>query len=318
MKPKPLPDVGLSRLAIVDSLASCRIGISNHLAGNDGLEIAWTSSTAEEAYEKLSSDKPDLLIVRNPADRAGRAGIHQKSPPPLSRAQDPGAFLPSRGFYATRCIQAGAMGFFHKAKPMGELIPAILKILSGDVFLSNSCINRAISYLARRSAPTTRSPGDHLTDRELEIIALMAAGDSCQDTADKLRISPRTVQVHRTNIRQKLGLESSSRLHAYAVRFFGDSMICSETPHAVMKSTDAPRIPPDSNAAKNAANSRTIQRHHVKRNPSPKQTPPPPMTTKTPLPVKKSAPVKSKDESRFAITDPLRENHRRIGHPRNG
>jgi len=65
----------------------------------------------------------------------------------------------------------------------------------------------------------------NLTDRELEVMILMAQGHSCQDSADKLHISPRTVQVHRNNIRLKIGLESALQLHAYAVRFYGENSI---------------------------------------------------------------------------------------------
>jgi DNA-binding CsgD family transcriptional regulator len=61
-----------------------------------------------------------------------------------------------------------------------------------------------------------------LTDRELEVMILMAHGHSCHHSADKLHISPRTVQVHRNNIRLKIGLENALQLHAYAVRFYGD------------------------------------------------------------------------------------------------
>lgn len=212
------------RVGIVDGHAACRMGITMQLSKRAGASVAWTSPTAEEAFGKLSSDMPDLLIVE----------IHLPGQDGLEFIKNLRPLYPdlrilvhsslSEDFYATRCLQAGAMGFLHKAEPMGHLLPALEKILAGEVFLSSRAANKAIQSLRRQSNGAAEdSLGKQLTDRELEIIMLMAAGDSCQETADKLHISPRTVQVHRTNIRNKLGLDSAARLHAYAVRFYGDA-----------------------------------------------------------------------------------------------
>ncbi len=213
----------LPRVAIVDGHAACRMGLTMQLATTGCANVVWTSATAEEAFGKLASEKPDLLIVE--IHLTGQGGLEFiKNIQPLypdlkilvhsSLAED---------FYATRCLQAGALGFLHKAEPMSLLIPALETVLDGKVFLSARAFDKALRSLTHHHQPSGKDPsGKQLTDRELEIILLMAHGDSCQNTADKLRISPRTVQVHRTNIRNKLGLDSALRLHTYAVRFYGD------------------------------------------------------------------------------------------------
>lgn len=241
MKPPNSPAGRTLRLAIVDSLASCRIGLSDHLRGCGGLEVAWTSATAEEAYGKLSSELPDLLIVE--IQLTGQDGLEFiKNLRPLY----PGLKILVHSsmreeFYATRSIRAGARGFFHKAKPIGKLLPAIRRILEGGFYLSGSAMSGVISDLMPRTVSSAGViPAGHLTDRELEVITLLAAGDSCKQTADKLSISPRTVQVHRTNIRQKLRLDSASRLHAYAVRFFGEPAVFSGACQSDAEGASAP------------------------------------------------------------------------------
>lgn len=130
----------------------------------------------------------------------------------------------SEDFYAERCLRAGALGYLHKNKPMQLFPQALDKVLQGEIYLSGRITRKTLHSL---SAHQDCNNGEHhlhrLTDRELEIMILMAQGLSSQSSADKLRISPRTVQVHRNNIRQKIGLESSLQLHAYAVRFYGDT-----------------------------------------------------------------------------------------------
>lgn len=227
-QPSPKASGHSVRVAIVDGHAACRMGLTMQLAKTRTATVVWTSATAEEAFGKLSKESPDLLIVEiHLTGQDGLEFIKNLKPlyPDLKVLVHSSL---SEDFYAARCLQAGAMGFLHKADPMGHLVPAMEKVLEGEVFLSTRATNKAIQSLTQNPLRTGNGTGKdlsgkELTDRELEIIILMAQGDSCQDTADKLHISPRTVQVHRTNIRNKLGLDSAVRLHAYAVRFYGES-----------------------------------------------------------------------------------------------
>ena len=213
-----------ARVAIVDSLASCRIGLSKHILASGKLQIAWASSTAKEGLDKIEADTPDILIVE--IQLTGQDGLEFiKNLRPLYPTLKILVHSSlNEDFYARRCLQAGAMGFLHKTEPMGLLLPAMETILRGEVYLSSRVASSALLSLTPAHRGVNNDIHRRLSDRELEIIMLMAQGDSCQDTSSKLQISPRTVQVHRTNIRQKLGLDSAARLHAYAVRFYGDAL----------------------------------------------------------------------------------------------
>ena len=222
----PYLETCLPRIAIVDSLASCRIGLTKHMLSTGKLRIAWASATAREGFEKMASDTPDLLIVE--IQLTGQDGLefikNLRPLYPTLRILVHSSL--NEDFYARRCLQAGAMGFLHKTEPMSLLLPAIETILRGDVHLSK----RTASETLLSMTTSRRQSNQRLTDRELEVIMLMAQGHSCQETSDKLVISPRTVQVHRTNIRKKLGLDSAARLHAYAIRFYSDALISNPDP----------------------------------------------------------------------------------------
>jgi hypothetical protein len=261
-QPSPKASGNHVRVAIVDGHAACRMGLTMQLAKTRTATVVWTSATAEEAFGKLSKESPDLLIVEiHLTGQDGLEFIKNLKPlyPDLKVLVHSSL---SEDFYAARCLQAGAMGFLHKADPMGHLVPALEKVLGGEVFLSTRATNKAIQSLTQNPLRTGNGTGKdlsakQLTDRELEIIILMARGDSCQDTANKLHISPRTVQVHRTNIRNKLGLDSAVRLHAYAVRFYGES---AQQPDAAIPPGDTLTTLPETSVRKNTR--------------SPKQTPP--------------------------------------------
>jgi DNA-binding NarL/FixJ family response regulator len=206
----------------VDSIPACRIGLSHYIKKHSRWDIAWTSSTAEEALDKIAKDQPDLLILE--IELHGKDGLEFIK---YLRPLYPEILILVHSthheeFYAERCIRAGAAGYFHKMEPMGRLERAVETVLAGDLFLNSRITRQAIEAMAghngRKGFDSSHIHG--LTDRELEILQLISNGHSCQDTADKLKISPRTVQVHRNNIRLKIGLESALQLHAYAMRFF--------------------------------------------------------------------------------------------------
>ena len=211
-----------ARIAIVDSLPSCRIGLSHHIKKLDLWEIAWSSSTAEEAMEKMANDEPDMLILE--IQLIGKDGLE------FIKSLIP--FYPnikilvhsshSEEFYAERCLRAGAMGYLNKVDPMGNFENAVKKVLSGGLYLSDHIASQTLHSVLNKAGNNGSHHLHDLTDRELEVMILMAHGHSCHHSADKLHISPRTVQVHRNNIRLKIGLENALQLHAYAVRFYGD------------------------------------------------------------------------------------------------
>jgi DNA-binding NarL/FixJ family response regulator len=224
---KATPTSRKERIAIVDSQPSSRIGISHFIKKIGKWEIAWSSATAEEAMDKISKDEPDLMILE--IQLIGKDGLefikHLMPIYPNLKILVHSAH--SEEFYAERCLRAGAMGYLHKMDPMGNFEKAVEKVLHGELYVNPRLARQALQSLVQHAG--SLKGDDHnlhnLTDRELEIMILMAGGDSCQDSADKLHISPRTVQVHRNNIRLKIGLESALQLHAYAVRFYGENSI---------------------------------------------------------------------------------------------
>ena len=226
--PKSAPKsqrVKRERIAIVDSQPSSRIGLSHFIKKIDRWEVAWSSSTAEEALDKISKDEPDLMILE--IQLIGKDGLEFiKSLMPLyPHLKILVHSAHSEEFYAERCLRAGAIGYLHKMDPMANFEKAVEKVLQGELYLNPRIARQALQSATLH--PENLKGDNHnlhnLTDRELEVMILMAEGRSCHESAEKLKISPRTVQVHRNNIRLKIGLQSALQLHAYAVRFYGDS-----------------------------------------------------------------------------------------------
>jgi len=124
--------------------------------------------------------------------------------------------------YVKELLKTGVNGYVLKDDAGDDLLRAIEAVLNGNVYLSPGVATRVVSdYVSlEKSAPLEEgaSQFDLLTGREREVLKLIAEGKSGQEIAESLRISPRTVKVHRANVMKKLGVHKSSELVIYAVR----------------------------------------------------------------------------------------------------
>ena len=120
--------------------------------------------------------------------------------------------------FAGRVVRAGALGFINKREPIDKVVNAIRHVLQGEVFLSpqmtSSLLHRAAIGQALDSDPVSM-----LSDRELQVFQLIGEGYTTVQIADKLALSPKTVESHRTMIKQKLHVQSSAQLSRRAFQW---------------------------------------------------------------------------------------------------
>jgi DNA-binding NarL/FixJ family response regulator len=119
--------------------------------------------------------------------------------------------------YVIEALRAGAMAYVLKGSDSSEIARAFHEVLAGRRFLSAPLSEWAINSLATRTADTT-DPMQSLTAREREVLQLAAAGLGNPEIAERLFISPRTAETHRTNFMRKLGLQTQTDLVRFAIR----------------------------------------------------------------------------------------------------
>jgi len=121
--------------------------------------------------------------------------------------------------YFFRMLEAGASGYVLKGADPGDLITAVRVAARGDVFLYPSMAKQLVAdYLGRVQAGEERASYDGLTDREREVLRLVAEGLTTPEIAEALNLSVNTVQTHRRHIMEKLNLHSRVELIKYAIR----------------------------------------------------------------------------------------------------
>jgi DNA-binding NarL/FixJ family response regulator len=117
--------------------------------------------------------------------------------------------------FAVRAIRAGAAGYINKKSAPEELIAAIKKVLAGGRYVSASLAERLAGELNRSAAGL---PHECLSNRELQVMRLIASGKSVKEIAGELSLSEKTVGTYRTRVQEKLGMKSPVEITRYAMR----------------------------------------------------------------------------------------------------
>ena len=208
-------------ILIVDDHPLVREGLKSILKPATEYEVVGQAGNARDAIQMVKRLKPDLVLLD--------LGLPDKSGLELSREirsiSTPTRILivsmHSKVDYIVKAFQAGATGYMTKESATERLLQGIAQVLNGEYFMDSSVSHSVVKKLMQtpeKEMKITDVGYETLTSREQEIMVLLAEGYSAKEAAAKLFISPKTVENHRTNIMNKLGLHSTLELVRYAVR----------------------------------------------------------------------------------------------------
>jgi DNA-binding NarL/FixJ family response regulator len=120
--------------------------------------------------------------------------------------------------YVLQALKRGASGYVLKDSASGEVVQAVKQVMLGQRYLSASLAENMIELLLKQTGNLPKDPYEALTNREREVFQLTAEGWNNTEIAGRLCISPRTVEVHRANLMEKLGLHSQMDVLRFAIR----------------------------------------------------------------------------------------------------
>ncbi|XAM00815.1 response regulator transcription factor [Phycisphaeraceae bacterium D3-23] len=209
------------RVFLVDDHPVICLGITQLLNEQPGMRVCGQANDTATARREILKQKPDVAVI----DIALGEGNGLELLKELQAQGSKTAVLIVSSFdetvYAQRCLAAGASGYLNKANAPDQIVDAITQVAAGGIALSQAMAQRALKQSARGQRKTTNniSPIDSLTDRELQVLELLGNGHTSQEIADKLFVSPKTVETHRTHLKEKLGVASVPELVSYAAKW---------------------------------------------------------------------------------------------------
>ncbi len=206
------------RIILADDHHIVRQGIRSLLQAEGDFEIIGEAGNGLEALELIQRAQPNIAVVDVMMPEMNGLELTRQVQMLAPHVRVILLSMHSNEAYVLEALRSGAAGYILKDSNASDLIQGIRKVAAGGRYLSEPLSERAIQAYAQMAHDASFDAYETLTNRERMILQLAAEGYSGTEIAERLTISPRTVETHRSNLMHKLGLHSQTDLVRYAMR----------------------------------------------------------------------------------------------------
>lgn len=216
---KKKSEIGKRRILLVDDHPLFRKGMMQLLDMQNDLEVRTEAENSGAALDAVRKQKFDLAVI-DVGLRGGANGIELTK---MLKVEFPGlpvliVSMHDEALYAERSLRAGACGYVMKREALDSILHAVRSVLDGEIYISPSMTKRML-FDHIQSGGKARDAVERLTDRELEVFQLIGEGRDMHQIAAQLHLSKKTVEAHRANIKEKLGVPSAREVVRYATQW---------------------------------------------------------------------------------------------------
>jgi DNA-binding NarL/FixJ family response regulator len=216
-KNEPLDGTGRKRILIVDDHPVLRRGMATLISNHSDFEICGEADNAQSGLQAMREQQPHIALVD--ITLPGTDGLELIK---LMLAEQPKlrilvVSMHDESLYALRSLRAGAKGYLMKAEALEQIITALRKITSGDIYVTPRFSERLVFKAIHSLEGGMGSPVDRLSDRELEVLRLLGKGLGTRDIARTLHLSVKTIETHRAHIKEKLGFKEAAEMVRFAI-----------------------------------------------------------------------------------------------------
>lgn len=214
-----------SRIFVVDDHPMICEGLERRLGNEPDLQVCGVAKDAEEALTSIAACQPDLVLTD--LTLPGKGGLELIKD---IKAMHPRLLVVVHSMhdeliYAGRALQAGARGYLSKSYTPEKLIQGIRKALKGEICVSEQTVAGIVNAYAGQKRDGPFTPIHLLSGREFEVFRLMGDGLSTVQIAERLHLSSKTVETHRSRIKKKMKIGSAQELTAFAARWVESELL---------------------------------------------------------------------------------------------
>jgi len=204
---------------LVDDHPIVRQGLTLLINQEADLAVCGEAQEMQSALPAIQSAKPDIIIVD--ISLSGPDGLELLKNIRIISPRLPVLILSmhDESIYAERALRAGANGYIMKQEATENVLVALRRILSGEIYVSEKIANSMLQHYVRGAHPAQHSSIAELTDRELEVFRLIGDGQGTRQIAETLHLSVKTVESYQAHIKEKLSLRSARELVQHAVEW---------------------------------------------------------------------------------------------------
>jgi DNA-binding NarL/FixJ family response regulator len=203
------------KVLIADDHAVVREGLKQILAGTSDMQVTQEASNGQEVLDKVRGNPVDVVVLD--ISMPGRSGLDTLMQLKREHPALPVLVLSmhSEDQFAVRILKAGARGFLTKESAPDLLVSALRKVVTGGKYISPTLAEKLAFDLR---TDNSKAPHEILSDREYEVLCLIALGKSVREIAEKLSLSIKTISTYRARILEKMKMRTNAQLTHYGIR----------------------------------------------------------------------------------------------------
>lgn len=207
------------KILIVDDHPIVRQGLAELINHEDDMVVCGQAEDAHEAIKEIRKLEPDMAIVDISLKQT--SGIELLKDIKVQFPNLPVLVLSmhDEALFAERALRAGAKGYIMKQQATDNVVKAIRKILTGQIYVSEEMSSKMLGKLVGGKPKVGVSAIDRLSDRELEVFLLIGHGYGTRQISEQLHLSVKTIETYRSHIKEKLNLNNAAELLQYAIQW---------------------------------------------------------------------------------------------------
>jgi DNA-binding NarL/FixJ family response regulator len=209
----------MTKILIADDHKMFRDGLRAILELEKDMEVVGEAGSAREVFLFLEKTQPDVILLDITLGDSNGIEVTKTLREKYPNLHVLVVSMHAESTYILKMLEIGAAGYILKDTGKNEMLNAVRAVAAGDSYFSQQVSAIMVAYLQRKGMPPAKRKDEVLlTRREIEVLKLIVGENSNQEIADKLFISTRTVDTHRRNLLEKLGLKNTAGLVKYAMK----------------------------------------------------------------------------------------------------
>lgn len=204
------------RILVADDHAIVREGLKQILAKQTDMVVTGEAANGNDVLQMVRRENWDVLVTD--MSMPGRNGVELIKLVKEARPKLPVLVLSmyDESQYAVRAMRAGAAGYINKESASDQLVGAIRSVAAGGVHVS-ATVAAALLQTVHGKPANSALPHEQLSDREMQVLQMIAAGSTITEIANKLALSPKTVSTHKARLLEKMHMSNQAELIRYAI-----------------------------------------------------------------------------------------------------
>lgn len=209
----------MAKVIIVDDHPVTRDGLAMRIEREADLEVCGEACDINDALKIISRTNPDLAVIDVSLETGNGIELVKEIKVRFPKVRMLVWSMYEESLYAERALKAGASGYINKKNVRETIIEAIRTVLSGNVYLSPEFSARVLNRFENNSNIELKSPTEVLSDREMETFGLIGQGLKTAEIAERMQLTPKTIETYRTRIKDKLELKHAGELSRFAIQW---------------------------------------------------------------------------------------------------